>query len=123
MRLHEIGYLCIASSSLQPQELDSLLRTLSIDDLISIASTMADAKHSNVGGNVGSTLENVGAWVGDAIFIGATPHDIEKATNAGIETIALRCAGSDDERLSQAIEIYDDPADLLANYHQSALAR
>jgi hypothetical protein len=38
-----------------------------------------------------------------------------------VPIIALRCGGWDDAALEGATEIYDDPADLLAHYEESAL--
>ncbi len=40
-----------------------------------------------------------------------------------IPTIAFRCGGWSDDDLRGAIAIYNDPADLLAQYDTSPLAR
>jgi hypothetical protein len=41
-----------------------------------------------------------------------------------VPAIALRCGGWwDDAALAGATAIYDDPADLLANFEESVLAR
>ena len=37
--------------------------------------------------------------------------------------IALRSGGFDDSQLKEALAIYDNPADLLAHYNQSPLAK
>src|SRR5918992_163347 len=53
----------------------------------------------------------------EAVMIGDTPYDIAAAAKAGVPTIALRCGGWwDDLALGGAVAIYDDPADLLAQY-------
>jgi phosphoglycolate phosphatase-like HAD superfamily hydrolase len=62
--------------------------------------------------------------------LGDTPYDVESANKAGVEVIAFRCGGFDDDQLKNANDlrrasfaIYDNPADLLKNYDNSPLAR
>ncbi len=45
-----------------------------------------------------------------------TPYDVEAAQRAGIPIIAVRCGGWKDRDLEGAVGVYDDPADILANY-------
>jgi phosphoglycolate phosphatase-like HAD superfamily hydrolase len=59
----------------------------------------------------------------DAMVIGDTPYDIEAASRAGLRTIAVRCGGFPEETLQGAAAIFDGPADLLARYSESPLAR
>jgi phosphoglycolate phosphatase-like HAD superfamily hydrolase len=48
-------------------------------------------------------------------MVGDTPYDIEAAHRAGVAAIALRCGGYwTDADLLGAIEIFDNPAALLA---------
>jgi phosphoglycolate phosphatase-like HAD superfamily hydrolase len=56
-------------------------------------------------------------------MIGDTPYDVEAASRAGVRAVAFRCGGWDDARLKGAVAIYDGPADLLARFAQSPLAR
>jgi phosphoglycolate phosphatase-like HAD superfamily hydrolase len=56
-------------------------------------------------------------------MVGDTPYDIEAARRAGVATVAFRCGGSTDERLSGALAIYDDPADLLEHLDSSPFGR
>ena len=57
-----------------------------------------------------------------AVMLADTPYDIESAFKAGVGVIAFRCGGFDDSQLKDAIAIYNDPADLLAQYDSSPLA-
>jgi phosphoglycolate phosphatase-like HAD superfamily hydrolase len=57
------------------------------------------------------------------VMIGDTPYDVEAALRAGFQIIALTCGGWTRQDLSGAIEMYDDPADLLRNYDRSILSR
>jgi hypothetical protein len=56
-------------------------------------------------------------------MIGDTPYDIEAATRAGVAVVAVRCGGSGDDELRGAAEIYDDPAQLLAQYETSLIGK
>ena len=56
------------------------------------------------------------------VMLADTPYDIESADKAGVGVIAFRCGGFDDSQLKDAIAIYNDPADLLAQYDTSPLA-
>ena len=59
------------------------------------------------------------------IVVGDTPHDAEAAGKAGLRTVGLLCGGWPEEALRQAgcVATYHDPADLLAQYNRSPLAR
>ena len=61
----------------------------------------------------------------EALAIGDTRFDVEAARSAGLSTIGFVCGGTDDQtlRAAGAIEVYRDPADLLARYDQSSLAK
>jgi predicted acyl esterase len=48
---------------------------------------------------------------------------VEAGNRAGIRVVALRCGGWSDEDLTGALKIYDDPADLLAQFESSPFAR
>jgi phosphoglycolate phosphatase-like HAD superfamily hydrolase len=56
------------------------------------------------------------------ILLGDTPYDVEASLKAGIRVVALRCGGWGDADLKGAVQLYDDPADLLARFDQSVFA-
>lgn len=60
----------------------------------------------------------------EVVAISDTPCDAEAAGKAGLSTIGFRC-GFAEATLREAgcIAIYDGPADLLAQYESSELAR
>jgi phosphoglycolate phosphatase-like HAD superfamily hydrolase len=66
-----------------------------------------------------------GAQKSDVVVIGDTPYDAEAAGKAGLSTIGFRCGGFSEAGLRDAgcFAIYDGPADLLAQYNESALGR
>ncbi len=61
----------------------------------------------------------------EAIVVGDTPYDAEAAGKAGLKTIGVLCGGflEADLRGAGCIAISRDPADLLANYETSPIAR
>jgi phosphoglycolate phosphatase-like HAD superfamily hydrolase len=56
-------------------------------------------------------------------MLGDTPYDVEAAKRAGIEAIAVRYGGLQDSDLQGCLAVYNDPADLLAHYDASPLAK
>lgn len=60
----------------------------------------------------------------EVIVVGDTRFDVEAARKIGLKTIGLLCGGRPEQALrgAGAIAIYRDPADLLQQYEQSALA-
>ena len=61
----------------------------------------------------------------EAIVVGDTPYDAEAAGKAGLRTIGVLSGGFPEAALRAAgcIAIYKDPADLLAHYDESPIAR
>ncbi|HEY9848091.1 MAG TPA: HAD hydrolase-like protein [Leptolyngbyaceae cyanobacterium] len=72
---------------------------------------------------VEAALSKLNLEPNEVVMIADTPYDIQSANKAGVEVIAFRSGGFDDSQLKNAIAIYDDPADLLANYDNSPLAQ
>lgn len=56
-------------------------------------------------------------------MIGDTPYDVEAAGKARVRIIALRTGGWLDSDLHGALAVFEDPADLLAHYESTPLAR
>jgi phosphoglycolate phosphatase-like HAD superfamily hydrolase len=61
----------------------------------------------------------------NVIVVGDTPYDAEAAGKAGLCTIGVLCGGFPEESLRQSgcIAVFADPADLLARYLDSPLAK
>ena len=116
----------VIASSATSQELSVLLKAARVDDLLSQveATTSSDAEESKPEPDlVEAALNKIGMQANSVVMLGDTPYDIESASKAGVGVIAFRCGGFDDSQLKDAIAIYDDPADLLAQYERSPLAR
>lgn len=112
------------ASSAQPDELQSMLRLIGAADLIKDKTSSQDAQRSKPDPDVMEvTLARLGLPTDETLMIGDTAYDIEAARKVHVGTIAFRCGGWSDRNLTGAIAIYDGPADLLAHYDNSPLAR
>ncbi|GAC1409160.1 MAG: hypothetical protein NVSMB53_00930 [Gemmatimonadaceae bacterium] len=84
--------------------------------------TASDAKRSKPDPDiVQAAIEESGIAPEHLVMIGDTPYDIEAARKTRVRTIAFRSGGWTDEALKGAVEIYDGPADLLAQYESSLI--
>ncbi len=122
-RMREKGLSLVAASSSKGDEVEKLLEIAGVSDLMKDSTSASDTENSKPDPDlVHSGLDKINLPPGQVVMIGDTPYDIEAAGKAGVKVIAFRCGGFSDERLADAIAIYDDPADLLARYDESPLA-
>ncbi len=123
-KLQSEGLHLIVATSASQEELDLLLKAGHIEDLIEDFTTSSDAEASKPQPNIIEAALNKADLAPDrALMLGDTPYDIESAGKAGVGVIAFRSGGFSDEQLSNALAIYDDPADLLRHYDESPLAQ
>jgi HAD superfamily hydrolase (TIGR01509 family) len=123
-RLKDDGLRLIIASSATSQELEVLLKSASIDDLIDEVTSSSDAEASKPAPDiVEAALNKLQMQPDQVLMLGDTPYDIQSADAAGVGVIAVRCGGFDDAALAGAKAIYDDPADLLAHYDDSPLGK
>jgi HAD superfamily hydrolase (TIGR01509 family) len=123
-RVREDGLKAIVATSARDQELKDLLKAARVDDLMEERATASDAKRSKPDPDiVQAAIEESALDPGELLMIGDTPYDIEAAARAKVRTIGFRSGGWTDKDLKGAIEIYDGPADLLANYDLSIIQR
>ncbi len=123
-RAQQEGLKIVVASSASAQELELLLKVAHVDDLLPERTTKDDVGQSKPAPDiVAVALKKIALQAGDVLMIGDTPYDIESAEQIGVRTIAVRCGGFNDADLKGALAIYNDPADLLAHYDESPLAR
>lgn len=123
-QMRKDGLKLIIASSATGEELSILLKDAQVDDLLTEATTSSDADASKPAPDiVQAALQKAQLEPNQTIMLGDTPYDIQAANQAGVEVVAFRCGGFPDEQLEGAIAIYNDPADLLANYDRSPLKR
>jgi phosphoglycolate phosphatase-like HAD superfamily hydrolase len=102
-----------------------LLEIAGVADLIAVRTSSGDVELSKPDADImHAALAQIGLDADEVVMIGDTPFDVASAGKLDIPTIALRCGGGHpDTDLIGAAAIYDDPADLLAHYDDSILAR
>jgi phosphoglycolate phosphatase-like HAD superfamily hydrolase len=123
--MQEAGLRLIIATSATSQELSVLLKAAQVDDLLdqNEAATSSDTEASKPAPDIVEVaLKKLKMEPSEVLMLADTPYDIQSAKGAGVEMIAVRSGGFDDEQLKDALAIYDDPADLLAHYDTSPLA-
>lgn len=116
------GYVAVAASSAQKDELTPLLKIAGADSLMDAKTSSDDAEESKPEPDIIlAALKRAKARAGEAVLIGDTPYDVEAARRAGVGVIGFRSGGWGDADLHGAMAIYDGPWDLLAKLDDSPL--
>lgn len=119
-RLIADGKRVVLASSAKADELGVYKRLAHIEDLVEDETSQDDAEKSKPHPDIfKAALKKLkGVTAGEALALGDTPYDVIAARRAGIATIAVLSGGFPQEELAIAgcLDIYRDPADLLANY-------
>jgi len=124
LRVRSDGLKPLVATSAKDKQMKSLLKAAHVEDLMEERATASDAKRSKPDPDiVHAAIEESGVPASELLMIGDTPYDIEAAQRAKVDTIAFRSGGWTDADLAGAVGIYDDPADLLAQYDSSIIAR
>ena len=119
-RLAAEGFRLAVASSAKDDELDPLLERAGVSDLLPNRTSSDDADHSKPDPDiVVAALKRTGCEASQAIMLGDTAYDVAAAKRAGIEIVGLECGGWTREALAGAIDVYRDPADLLARFESS----
>ncbi|MDO9708701.1 HAD family hydrolase [Paracraurococcus lichenis] len=123
-RIRADGRRVVLASSGKPDELEHYKTLLGIGDLVDAATTSEDAEKSKPHPDIFLAALD-GLPPEEAIVVGDSPYDAEAAGKAGLRTIGLLSGGFPEKDLRGAgcIALYRDPADLLAHYDESPLAR
>lgn len=123
-RLGEAGIVRVIATSAKSEELDALLDAAGVADAIDAATTADDAERSKPDADiVTSALKKANVDAARATLVGDTPYDVEAGRGAGVAVVGVRCGGWNDAGLAGAVEIYDDPADLLSHFAASRFGR
>lgn len=119
-RMKDAGLTLVVASSSEKDEVDALLQIAGATALVSAMSTSQDAGSSKPAPEpIEVALKKANLQPDQVLMLGDTPYDIEAASKAEVRTIALRSGGWSDTDLQDALAIYADPADLLAQFMQS----
>jgi HAD superfamily hydrolase (TIGR01509 family) len=126
-RIKQDGRQIALASSAKDDELEAYKKIARIADLTETETSSGDVKKSKPYPDIFATavkeLGNIAPH--QVIAIGDTPYDAEAAGKINLRAIGLLCGGWNEEELSRAgcVAVYEDPADLLARYDSSPLAR
>ena len=126
-RLRADGVQIALASSAKADELEKYKELAGIADLVDVETTSDDAERSKPHPDIfQAALRRLdGLQLGDVLVVGDTPYDAEAAGKAGLRTVGLLCGGFPEQSLRDAgcVAVYASPADLLAQYDTSPLAR
>lgn len=118
-RFRHDGLTLVVATSADKDDLKGLLDRAGVRDLIEDATSSGDVEESKPDPDiVEAALGQARVRSEEAVMLGDTPYDVEAATRAGVRILAVRSGGWSDQDLSGAAGVYDDPADLLANYER-----
>ncbi|HZF44106.1 MAG TPA: HAD family hydrolase [Sphingomonadaceae bacterium] len=126
-RVGEAGFDIVLASSGKEEEVAHHLKLIGSEDLVVSTTSADDAEHSKPDPDIfRSALAKLdGVAAGDAVVVGDSPYDMLAAAALGVPTIGFRSGGFPDPVLMEAgcREIFDGPADLLARFDASLLAK
>jgi len=122
-RFRDDGMELVVATSASKDDMAALLKAAGVADLMDAKTSSSDADKSKPAPDiVQAALGSAGCAPAEAVMLGDTPYDVEASGRAGVRCVALRCGGWDDDALSAAVAIYQDPADLLEHYEASPFA-
>jgi HAD superfamily hydrolase (TIGR01509 family) len=125
-RIKRDGRRIALASSAEKDEFEANLKLLQIGDLVDASTSSHDAERSKPFPDIfEAALSRLDGVKADrAIAVGDTPYDADAALQAGLRIIGMRCGGFPEHELRSrgCSEIWEDPEDLLREYHRSLLA-
>ncbi len=123
-RLHGDGLKLVVATSAKRDEAQPLLTLTGAAELISVIATSEDAAQSKPAPDIlQAALKKSGLAPDAVLMLGDTPYDVQSAQKAGVGILGVRCGGWAAPDLKGARAVYNDPADLLANYAASPLIK
>lgn len=126
-RVHATGRKVVLASSASATEVEHYVDLLDAGALVAATTSSDDVATTKPAPDIfAMALSKISPLAaGEVLVVGDSPYDIEAAAACGIDGIALRSGGFDDDRLAGAgaIALYDDVAALLAEFDRSPLNR
>jgi HAD superfamily hydrolase (TIGR01509 family) len=125
-RIKKDGKKVVLASSATEKQLEFFKKIMNIADLLEAATSSDDAEASKPEPDIfEAALRKIGNPDPDrCIVVGDTPYDAIAAGKINLRTVGVLSGGFPERSLTDAgcIEIYRDPADLLARYDESIIA-
>jgi membrane protein len=124
LKVRDSGRKVVLASSASGEELEKHVENLGAAEILEGATSKDDVAHSKPCPDIfQAALERAGVRAEEAVVVGDTPYDIEAARRSGIDAVAVRSGGFPDDTLSDAVAIYDDVGEILADFERSPLSR
>jgi HAD superfamily hydrolase (TIGR01509 family) len=120
------GPAVVLASSAQAEELEKLRAVIDADDVITAATSSADAEQSKPAPDIlEAALEQSGVDPKHSVFVGDAVWDVKAAAALDIPCIGLTCGGTSAAELMEAgaVATYATPAELLRHLDASAIAK
>lgn len=113
------------ASSAKADEFEHFKELLGVEDFLDAETNADDAENSKPDPDIFlAALKRLGnPNLEETVVIGDAPYDAIAARKAGLQTIGVLSGGFDETWLKEegCVEIYKNPADLLARYDESLL--
>lgn len=119
------GLVAVLATSGKQEDLEWMVPAIGAGDSIAGATTSSDVDAGKPAPDLLTTaLEQQRLTAGRTVVVGDTVWDVEAAREAGLRCIGLTCGGISVAELREAgaVEVYDDPAQLLERFDESVLA-
>lgn len=114
-RCADRGLRVVLASSASERELGVLRRVLDADDIVSAATSAADADTSKPAPDIlQAALEASALPAQNVLYVGDAVWDVHAAAKLDVPCVGLTCGGTSAAELSEAgaVEVYSDPAAL-----------
>jgi HAD superfamily hydrolase (TIGR01549 family) len=125
-KIKEDGLRLALASSAKEDELKEYKRIANIEDLVEEETSSDDADKSKPHPDIfEAAMERLGdIEAHEAVVVGDTPYDAEAAGKIDLRTLGVLCGGFPEAELKAAgcVQIFKDPADLLARYEETIIA-
>ena len=125
-RCSGLGLDTVLASSASEEELAALCSALDADDAITAATSSSDADSGKPAPDIlQAALDQSGLAPDRVAFVGDAVWDGQAADRAGVVFVGVTCGGTSEAELREngAVEVWRDPADLLAHFGDSVLGR
>ena len=120
------GLAVVLASSAKEADLAILRKIIDAETAITAATSSSDAERSKPAPDIlEAALEQSGVDPQQSVFVGDAVWDVEAAGRLDIPCIGLTCGGTSAAELTAAgaVATYDDPAALLRDLENSAIAK
>lgn len=124
--LADRGFQVVLATSAPQEEFDALMDVLRPGDAVATVTTSEDVSTAKPAPDVVQVaLRRAGVDADRAVMIGDAVWDVESAGRAGVRCIGVRSGGvaAAELRRAGAVEVYDDPGELLDHLDDGPLYR